>query len=731
MKKILLMLAMLLPCVGAWAEVAPLKVSTDAEKYYYVIKNLRSGKYAFYNGDNSDIKQKVAPTSSEEVNNYSWYLTADGENYKLHNLGTQYTYAAVNSFTPTGTTVYIKENPYREGYVVISKNATVTTSNSCWDDQDRNQAVGKVGWYEPRSNDNEGTSWTFVELDAATEVQYTITDKTGICVTGSYDCCAFNGQKSLPRTKNLGLTNVEWNENAVSANIEFPIPVSSETITNPTLIVQGASWANDKKWRAVEVEGVNYVKVQTAAINYANTDALWAIYPALTDGCITYKIKNLKTNSYVKVNTESTGDVQGNTKPVTLEADGTAFEYKVRTGSNYHFAYTNTVGNELRLSINSSGNTDVFLGVLNGSHNGNDIACPDYVGNMTFPVTVSSNKTVNPITICSFAGKTDNFHWYADGNNAKIQKNPSITNSTIASYLWAIYPSVANGEIVYTFKNFATNKFIATSVEYAFNNGTHDASTIQMVNQENATEFKLTNNYGFYYTGTNGVNQFLSWGSSNTASGYLGIWAKEHDGAKNKFPTVKYNLEVGSTGYATLYSPVAGTFAGEVKTYAIESASGNSATLEEKNGVAANQGVIVEATPGTYTFTAGAVSSDWTSNQLLGSAVNTYVEGEAYVLALVDGIAALTLAELNKNANGETGDSHFLNNAGKAYLPASAVVSGARSLFFNNGTTGIEETIVAPVFNANAPIYDLSGRRVNNAVKGGIYIQNGKKFIVK
>ena len=33
--------------------------------------------------------------------------------------------------------------------------------------------------------------------------------------------------------------------------------------------------------------------------------------------------------------------------------------------------------------------------------------------------------------------------------------------------------------------------------------------------------------------------------------------------------------------------------------------------------------------------------------------------------------------------------------------------------------------------NANAPIYDLSGRRVNNAVKGGIYIQNGKKFIVK
>ena len=28
-------------------------------------------------------------------------------------------------------------------------------------------------------------------------------------------------------------------------------------------------------------------------------------------------------------------------------------------------------------------------------------------------------------------------------------------------------------------------------------------------------------------------------------------------------------------------------------------------------------------------------------------------------------------------------------------------------------------------------IYDLSGRRVSNVIKGGIYIQNGKKFIVK
>ena len=35
--------------------------------------------------------------------------------------------------------------------------------------------------------------------------------------------------------------------------------------------------------------------------------------------------------------------------------------------------------------------------------------------------------------------------------------------------------------------------------------------------------------------------------------------------------------------------------------------------------------------------------------------------------------------------------------------------------------------------NADAPVYDLSGRRVavNTTLPKGIYIRNGKKFIVK
>ena len=39
--------------------------------------------------------------------------------------------------------------------------------------------------------------------------------------------------------------------------------------------------------------------------------------------------------------------------------------------------------------------------------------------------------------------------------------------------------------------------------------------------------------------------------------------------------------------------------------------------------------------------------------------------------------------------------------------------------------------VVAGNANVNAPIFDLTGRRVVKAVKGGLYIQNGKKVIVK
>lgn len=66
--------------------------------------------------------------------------------------------------------------------------------------------------------------------------------------------------------------------------------------------------------------------------------------------------------------------------------------------------------------------------------------------------------------------------------------------------------------------------------------------------------------------------------------------------------------------------------------------------------------------------------------------------------------------------------------ANKAYINASAVSNGAISLNFGNTVTGINAATINNGEN-NAPIYDLSGRRVWAPVKGGLYIQNGKKLV--
>jgi len=68
----------------------------------------------------------------------------------------------------------------------------------------------------------------------------------------------------------------------------------------------------------------------------------------------------------------------------------------------------------------------------------------------------------------------------------------------------------------------------------------------------------------------------------------------------------------------------------------------------------------------------------------------------------------------------------------KGYMPAfkayfTATESQVRELL-ERGLTGI---VNVEAQQEQAPIYDLSGRRVQNTTKGQLYITNGKKFIAK
>jgi hypothetical protein len=182
-----------------------------------------------------------------------------------------------------------------------------------------------------------------------------------------------------------------------------------------------------------------------------------------------------------------------------------------------------------------------------------------------------------------------------------------------------------------------------------------------------------------------------------------------------------------SAEYATLYLGYKAAIPEGVEAYVVTSAANGWAHLEEVEGVLpANTGVILKNVGGvkTYTFAySDKTPAEVETNFLDGSIANRYVCEEAYVLANGESGVGLYAAELNK-----LNETAFLNNANKAYLPIAT--QGVNALRFNfDGETTAIETVETE--NANAPIYDLSGRRVLSTVKGGIYIQNGKKFIVK
>ncbi len=183
---------------------------------------------------------------------------------------------------------------------------------------------------------------------------------------------------------------------------------------------------------------------------------------------------------------------------------------------------------------------------------------------------------------------------------------------------------------------------------------------------------------------------------------------------------------------ATYFAPYAVALPDGYKAYTINEVGNGKAYLTQVEGdVPSNTGVIITA-PSSGQVTLGlstANSASIADNRLLGSVTDAYVAGDAYVLAKGTGGVGLYKAELDKDADGNVGNSHFKNNAGKAYLPASAITYGARYFVFDFETeTGIENIEGAENVNGNVAIYNLSGRRIQNAQKG-IYIVNGKKLI--
>ena len=198
-------------------------------------------------------------------------------------------------------------------------------------------------------------------------------------------------------------------------------------------------------------------------------------------------------------------------------------------------------------------------------------------------------------------------------------------------------------------------------------------------------------------------------------------WWYDSDGNAKWYLIEATDIEValnaaGTKSYATTYLPFSVSAAEGAELYTGE-LNGNVMNLTKSHtGVAAEQGIVLvgesSATKAVLTIGEGTA----TGKGLVGTLAPKDVEASS----------VLTLGK----SGSEVGFFAFTGTqigANKAYVEKTA---GASAVMINFGeVTGIENAVAPEA--ANAPLYDLSGRRVVKAVKGGLYIQNGKKFIAR
>lgn len=190
----------------------------------------------------------------------------------------------------------------------------------------------------------------------------------------------------------------------------------------------------------------------------------------------------------------------------------------------------------------------------------------------------------------------------------------------------------------------------------------------------------------------------------------------------NQFEVALNNA--GDNSYATAYLPFGVSAVSGADAYVgTLNAEKTVLNMTQATSVPAEKGfVLVGATDAKATLTIGNATET----------VNSDLTGTNTAITLTDATRANYLV-FGKNKDVATEVGFFKTTAttipaNKAFLETSALTHEAIAMNFGGNTTGVN-TVVLGENGVNAPVFDLSGRRVVAPVKGGVYIQNGKKFI--
>ncbi len=235
---------------------------------------------------------------------------------------------------------------------------------------------------------------------------------------------------------------------------------------------------------------------------------------------------------------------------------------------------------------------------------------------------------------------------------------------------------------------------------------------------------------------------FLTVNGTSFQQGYEGIaetstsafYLEETTYANNPAMTTAKGIDEEKK-IATFSAPFAFTLPAGIDAYIVkQTKTDGTASLtklaSEGDVVAANTGVILLGTtdeanvlmiPATTT---GVNDAESMLGNTAGAPKNIVTAGNNYILAKNSEGNII----FSKASAGATNGNNLAMN--KAYLTVPGGSANQFKIDFGGTTTAIE-TIATEGNNNSSAVYDLSGRRVSTPAHRGIYIRNGKKFMVK
>lgn len=509
---------------------------------------------------------------------------------------------------------------------------------------------------------------------------------------------------------------------------------------------------------------------------------LWTVTKN-TDGSITITSFSDATKSFPANPSNTQAFTLGNTAgSYTLQSAGDSYPncFYLKIGS--HFVHSNgTKGNNNNLGFwNGSGNsavkacfykatTDKVSVTYKYTHNGQTIKTvtdqwgggfpypklleiPDYVTS-TLPEGTVPNEDVTkdiPVTWDDMpfkenqwyfvklgcVGNTSDGYLYDKNDNAtRIDMGVTTKDLSTTNYLWKFEGDPLNG---YTLISANGHKLVTPTVSgnggttfaYAASNAPTNGFDTWVAYKP--TDTNITNNKGFFLAVKDHAPWKLNSRNVTETQKALSFWTDGADKGSAIFvdaalPEITLHT-LNNKNYATYYLPFAAKAPEGVTAYAGTINNGNVQLTEYADGVIpANKGVVlVSDTKTTATFTLADASNVVTepANDLTGVLTETELNSvknsdQVRIFSKKDNVAGFykpnsTITSLAAN---------------KVYIMAPTNDEALVLNFAGGEVTGINQATINAT-EANAPIYDLTGRRVAKAVKG-IYVKNGKKFIVK